>query len=118
MTTESSTTETVVRNHVQAFVERKGIAAIVRDYADDAQLHTETRSYRGKDEIAEFFANFVTALPDGAIDRFALRTLRVDGDLAYITWSAGAGVPLGTDTFLVRGGKIVSQTVAVYAATA
>jgi hypothetical protein len=32
MNTESSVTEIVVRNHLQAFLEQKGIAAILDDY--------------------------------------------------------------------------------------
>ena len=31
-----SDTEAVVRNHLQAFLEQKGIAAILKDYDDDA----------------------------------------------------------------------------------
>ena len=44
-----------------------------------------------------------------------LCSLRVDGGLAYITWSAGDSIPLGTDTFVVYGGRIVSQTFAMHA---
>jgi len=108
-------TEAVVRNHLQAFVDQKGIAAILSDYDDKAQFHSEERSYRGKQEIGDFFVDFIAALPPGAIQRFSLRSLRVEGELAYITWSAGREIPLGTDTFVVRRGKIVSQTFAMYA---
>jgi hypothetical protein len=56
--------------------------------------------------------------PPGAIDRFSLRSQRVDGNIAFITWSVGSGIPLGTDTFVVNNGKIVSQTFAMYAVPA
>ena len=115
MNAQSAATETVVRNHLQSFLEQKGVPAIVADYDDDARFHSEDRVYRGKHEIHEFFAAFIAALPTGAIERFALRTLRIEGKLAYITWSAGAEIPLGTDTFIVDNGKIVSQTFAMYA---
>ncbi len=114
MGTQPFTTEVIVRSHLQAFVKQKGIAAIVSDYDDDANFHSEGRTYHGRQEIGEFFADFIASLPAGAVERFSLRTLRVDGDLAYITWSAGRDIPLGTDTFLVRNGKIVSQTFAMY----
>jgi ketosteroid isomerase-like protein len=114
MSSQPSATETVVRNHLQAFVERKGIAAILSDYDDNARFHSEVRSYHGKQEIGSFFVDFIASLSPSAEDRFSLRTLRVDGDLAYITWSAGPEIPLGTDTFVVRNGKIVSQTFAMY----
>ena len=114
MNAQPGTTEAIVRNHLQAFVEQKGIAAILSDYADNARFHSETKTYQGKQEIGDFFKSFIASLPAGATERFSLRTLRVDGDLAYITWSAGSEIPLGTDTFVVRNGKIVSQTFAIH----
>jgi ketosteroid isomerase-like protein len=114
MSNHPSATEAIVRNHLQAFLEQKGIAAILSDYDDDARFYSEVRTYRGKQEIGSFFEDFIASLPPGATKRFSLRTLRVDGDLAYITWSAGSEIPLGTDTFVVRNGKIVSQTFAMH----
>jgi hypothetical protein len=105
MKSQSAVTETVVRNHLQAFLEQKGIARFI----------SEARIYQGKQEIRDFFTDFIGSLPAGAIDRFSLRSLRVDGNMAYITWSVGADIPLGTDTFVVGNGKIVSQTFAMYA---
>ena len=115
MNSQSTATESVVRNHLQAFLERKGVAAILSDYHEDARFYWEDRVYRGKQQIGEFFAGFIAALPADAIERFALRNLSVDGNLAYITWDVGVNIPLGTDTFVVDDGKIVSQTFAMYA---
>ena len=58
---------------------------------------------------------FIEALPARGIERFELRSLHVEGDLAYITWNVGSDIPLGTDTFVVDDGKIVAQTFAMYA---
>ena len=109
-------TEAVVRHHLQAFVEQQGLDAILADYTDDACFLSEGRAYCGKAAIREFFEAFIAALPPRAIGEFALRSLRVQGDVAYITWSAGPDVPLGTDTFVVRSGRIVSQTFAMHGA--
>jgi hypothetical protein len=114
--TPESVTEAVVRSHLQAFLEQKGLPAILADYAEDACFLSENKAYRGKREIQGFFEGFIAALPPHAIDSFALRTLRVAGDVAYITWNVGSALPLGTDTFVVRDGKILSQTFAMYAA--
>jgi ketosteroid isomerase-like protein len=114
MSTKQSDTESVVRNHLQAFVEQRGIDAILRDYDDDARFLSEIRTYHGKREIRGFFEAFLASLPPNAINRFSLRTLRVEGEIAYITWGVGNVVPLGTDTFVVRNGKIVSQTFAMH----
>ena len=116
METTSSITQTVVRNHLQAFVERRGIDAILADYADDACFLTESGTHRGKGEIGNFFERFMASLPAQAIENFTLRNLSVEGDVALIVWSAGRDLPLGTDTFVVRGGKIAQQTFAMHAA--
>lgn len=114
MDAKSNDTESVVQNHLQAFLQQKGIEAILRDYDDDARFLSEMKTYNGKREIRRFFETFIASLPPNALDRFLLRTLRVEGEIAYITWSVGDGVPLGTDTFVVRDGKIVSQTFAMH----
>ena len=117
MDIQSTTTETTVRRHLQAFLRQQGMTAILSDYADDALFLSEEKTYHGLREIGKFFEDFIASLPPRAIDQFRLRTLRAVGEVAYITWSAGHELPLGTDTFLVRDGKIVSQTFAMYAAT-
>jgi hypothetical protein len=109
-----ATTEAVVRKHLETFLAKKGVKAIVADYDEDARLHGEAGTYRGKEEIGQFFTGFIASLPPGAIERFSLRSLRVDGEMAYITWSSGTEIPLGTDTFVVRDGLIVRQTFAMY----
>ncbi len=118
MNAESSATETVVRNHLQAFLEQKGVDSIVKDYHEAAVLYSEAKIYHGKQEIHGFFADFIDSLPAGGIGRFELRSLQVEGNVAYITWSVGKEIPLGTDTFVVDRGKIVSQTFAMHAAPA
>jgi ketosteroid isomerase-like protein len=118
MNADASVTETVVRNHLEAFLKQKGVAAIVADYEEDARFFTESLIYQGKQDISGFFVNFIASLPSGAIDQFTLRSLLVDRNIAYITWSVGSDIPLGTDTFVVTNGKIVSQTFAMHSAAA
>lgn len=118
MTVSPIATETVVRNHLTAFVEQKPVGVIVSDYADDAVFCTEARIYRGRQEIHGFFEGFIASLPAQAVNRFTLRSLRVDRNIAYITWQVGNDIPLGTDTFVVDNGKIISQTFAMYAVPA
>ena len=110
--------EQVVQAHLRAFREKRGVAAILEDYHEDACFITESKVYRGKAEIREFFTAFLAALPPGAVERFSLRNMRVEGDVAYITWSVGDDIPLGTDTFVVDRGRISSQTFAMYATAA
>jgi hypothetical protein len=42
-----------------------------------------------------------------------MKQMTIEGDIVTIAWSSSsefAGIPLGTDTFVVRNGKIVAQT--------
>ncbi len=110
----SSATDSVVRHHLRAFLEQEGVDAIVADYGDAAQFHTEAKTYHGRQEIHGFFVDFIDGLPAGAIGRFELRSLQVEGNIGYITWSVGSEILLGTDTFVVEDGKIVAQTFAMY----
>jgi len=116
MNAESASTEAVVRHHLRAFLDQQGVTAIVSDYDDNASFCSETRIYRGKHEIADFFTEFIASLPVNAIERFTLRSLQVDRNIACITWSVGSDILLGTDTFVVHRGKIVSQTFAMLTA--
>ncbi|MEO5744331.1 MAG: nuclear transport factor 2 family protein [Terracoccus sp.] len=115
---ESTVTEAIVRSHLQAFIEQQGVDAIVKEYHDDVRIYTEANIYHGRQEAHGFFEGFLAALPADAIEMFTLRSLQVEGNVAYITWSVGRDIPLGTDTFVVDDGMIVSQTFAMHASTA
>jgi hypothetical protein len=110
----NTATEKVVRKHLETFIEQKGIPAMLADYDPAARLYSAERVYEGHHEIGEFLADFMRGLPPAGVERFKVGTFRVDGDLAFITWSVGTDIPLGTDTFVVRDGKIVSQTFAMH----
>ncbi len=38
----------------------------------------------------------------------------VEGEIAFIVWSSEPAFPLGTDTFIIRDGRIVAQTFAAH----
>jgi len=114
VTTRSAEPYSIISSHLHAFVEQKGIPAITRDYDEHACLYHENRVYRGKQEIQGFFEQLLAALPTGSIQSFALRSMSVEGALGYITWTAGEHILLGSDTFIIHSGKIVSQTVAMH----
>lgn len=110
-------TEAVVRAHLQAFLEQRGVDAVVADYDDAAVFLTREALYRGRAEIHGFFTGFLAALPPGAIGDFSLTSMRIDGAMALITWQVGEEIPLGTDSFVVRDGKILAQTFAMHVAS-
>ena len=45
---------------------------------------------------------------------FRILRQEVIGQIAYIVWESPKYSPLGTDTFLIRDGKILTQTFAAH----
>lgn len=81
---------------------------LMADYADDAMFVSNLGGVvTGHDAIRPMFAMA------GAMPGFEQTSQHVDGDVGYVTWKAD-GIAFGTDTFLMRDGKIAVQTVALH----
>ena len=109
-----TSTQATLDHHLQAIGE--GIDALMQDYTEDSVLITPDATHRGLADIRGFFTAFMEGLPAGMMDSFKLNRTEVAGEVAYIIWEAKPWFPLGTDTFVVRDGKIVYQTFAAYTA--
>ena len=105
--------EEVFQHHLEAFG-AGDVDEILKDYSDETIVIYDDRTARGLAEIRAFFEHWLEALlPPGC--RFDLEQLRVADDLVFITWTAESeklDFELGTDTFLIRDGKVLRQTVA------
>ena len=109
----AASTEEVLNHHLQAFGEGN-LEAILEDYNEDSIICTQEGLLEGLNGITPFFeAFFAEFAKPGA--SFGMDQQIVRGELAYIAWhaeSADQHYDLGTDTFIVRNGKIVAQTFA------
>ncbi len=111
------TTQDVVDHHLAAF--RAGdVDATMQDYVEESVMVTPDGEVRGLDALRDTFtAFFATEFKPGSYD-FTLDRVKVEGDIAYIVWHASSPTtryPIGSDTFLIREGKIVVQTIVVHA---
>jgi hypothetical protein len=114
MNTSTEQTLNVMNHDLHAFMTRQGADAIVGDYDENAILYAPDCVYRGIDEIRRFFKAFLGNLPEQALELFRMRSQEAHGEVGYIVWSVGELIPLGTDTFVVKDGKIVQQTYAAH----
>lgn len=105
-------TELTLMRHLQAASERD-VDRILADYTDESVLYTPDGPKRGRDELRTFFTELLEKLPDGWFESFRMLRREVCGEVGYLLWKADPHVPLATDTFIVRNGKIVTQTFAV-----
>ena len=108
-----SVTRNVLDHHLKCFGEGN-LDGILSDYAPSAVLFTPEGPLKGPEAIRPLFQTmFAEFGKPGAT--FAMKQLSVDGDYAYILWTAETAdntYEVGTDTFVVRDGKIVAQSFA------
>lgn len=103
-------TEAVLRQHLQGAA--IGVDAVMADYDDASVLITHEATYRGPAEIREFFTALLTGSTRGFLGSFRMIRQEIVGDVAYILWEAKPWFSRATDTFVIRDGKILSQTFA------
>ena len=107
------TTQQILEHHLKAFGDGD-LEGILEDYTEESILFTPDGLLRGPGEIRVLFeAFFAEFAKPGA--SFEMKKQIVEGETAYIVWSAETAdnvYELATDTFVVRGGKIVTQTLA------
>jgi hypothetical protein len=108
-----------IPNPVQQLLDRQAEAlksgdldALLRDYDEDAVLLWPGQTRRGRQEIRsqldQFFRRYGLSGPQ---IRMVHRS--VEGDVAFVTWTAKNDlfeISPGTDTYLVRNGKILVHT--------
>jgi ketosteroid isomerase-like protein len=109
-------TEATLSHHLQAFGE--GIDAIMRDYTESSVLFTPDGPLAGLSAIREFFDGFLRNSPPELLRAMTVVRQDIKGDVAYIIWKAEPFIPLATDTFVIRDGRIAAQSFAVLAPTA
>jgi ketosteroid isomerase-like protein len=103
-------TETTLFHHLQA----TGVDDILSDYTEDSVLFTPNGPVRGLAGLRGFFEAFIKGATPEMMAAYQLIRHDVGGEIAYIVWKAEPFVPLATDTFVVRDGKIVAQTFVAY----
>jgi ketosteroid isomerase-like protein len=111
ITKEMALTKDVLDHHLKCFGEGD-LKGILSDYAPGAVLFTPEGSLKGTDAIRPLFQAMIAEFgkPGAA---FNTRQYSVEGDYAYILWTAETAdnvYEVGTDTFVVRDGKIVAQS--------
>lgn len=110
----SGRTPRQVLEHHNKYLQSGNLEETLRDYRDDSVIINMGGPVVGIEAIRAFFADSIkNCLPPETV----YQTLQcyVHEEMAYITWTAESpfySVPYGTDTFIIRDGKIVRQTFA------
>lgn len=106
-------TKEVLDHHWEAF-KANDLEETLKDYSEESVLITPNATYKGLEEIRNNFINAFKMFPKDS-STFNLDKSIVVKDVGYILWNAktpGFNLTYGTDTFIIRDGKIVRQTYA------
>jgi ketosteroid isomerase-like protein len=106
-------TNDLLDHHLRSFFE-SDLNGILSDYAAGAVLFTPGGPIKGIDAIKAFFQTLLVEFGKPGTT-FSLKHRSVEGDYAYILWTAETAdnvYELGTDTFVVRDGRILAQSFA------
>ena len=108
-----ASTRDVLEHHLKCFG-AGDLTGVLSDYASGAVLFTPDGPLKGVDAMRSLFQTFfVEFAKPGA--SFSMKQQCIEGDYAYIVWTAETAdnvYEVGTDTFVVRDGKIVAQSFA------
>ena len=108
-----TSTKDVVQHHLKCF----GVGdlqGILSDYAEGAVLFTPNGPLKGADARKAFYQQVFAEFGKPGTT-FSMNLQSVEGDYAYLLWMAETAhnvYELGTDTFVVSGGKIMLQSFA------
>jgi len=106
-------TKEVLDHHWVAF-KANDLEETMKDYTEESLLITPNATYKGLDEIRNNFVEAFKLFPKDSTT-FALDKSIAVKDVGYILWNSKTptfNLTYGTDTFIIRDGKIVRQTYA------
>lgn len=106
-------TQNVLDHHLRCFGEGN-LEGILADYAAEAVLFTPTCPSNGTTAIKALFEAMLAEFGKPGMS-FTMQQQFVQGDYAYILWSAETAdntYEAATDTLVVRNGKIIAQSYA------
>jgi len=105
------TTKEVWEHHCIAFA-KANIDDVMFDFADDAIYVTTNKVIKGKENIRKQYDNHFKSLEVGSISKIVSET--IEGEIVFFEWTADTPsihIPDGVDTFVIRDGFIMAQTV-------
>ncbi len=109
----SEETTRVLNHHLSSFA-KGDVVEIMKDYTDQSILFTPDGMLEGLEKIKNLFVDFIpNYLPPGSNVKMIRQDVKEN--IAYIVWSGESKnyrFPIGTDTFVIKDGKIISQTFA------
>jgi ketosteroid isomerase-like protein len=110
---DTAETLEILVHHLECFG-KLDLAGTMTDYADESKFFSPGGVLHGSESIRKFYGTLFEEFEKPGMS-FDLLQQEVNDDTAYIVWRAETAdnlFEIGTDTFIVKNGKIVTQTFA------
>jgi hypothetical protein len=104
--------EATLAHHLKALGDGD-VEAILSDYTENSVVFSPDGPVRGLDQLRAMFTGTLANIPN-FMEGFHILRQECEGDIAYLVWKKDKVFPLGTDTMVIRDGKILVQTFAAY----
>ena len=101
----------VLDDHLALAAAGDWVTDLERNVADDIVVLTGFGAFEGRDQVRVLAELLDAQLPNA---RFEYTTVALRGEVAFLEWRAdadGARVRDGADSFVIRDGRIVAQTI-------
>ena len=105
-----SSTADVLKHHQETFG-KSDLEGVLADYAPDAVMFTPNGPVKGTEALRKTFQTLFVEWSKPGL-KFEMKQQTVDGDHAYMFWSAETADNIyeaGSDAFTVKEGKIVAH---------
>lgn len=109
----TATTRSVLEHHLTAFAEGD-MAEILADYTDESVYVSNMGTFRGLDELEMVYEGHFEEFSQPGVE-FSVDEQIVEGETAFLVWrgeTPGNVYEFVSETFVIRDGKIATQTVA------
>ncbi|MEZ5239320.1 MAG: nuclear transport factor 2 family protein [Microthrixaceae bacterium] len=105
------TTREVLEDHLALAAAGDWRTDLERNVHEDVVVLTGFGIFEGRDQVRILAELLAAQLPDAS---FEYTTVALHGEVAFLEWTArgrGARVRDGADSYLIRDGRIVAQTI-------
>jgi ketosteroid isomerase-like protein len=112
-TSQTADTTATLARHIEAVLSGNA-DAVMQNFTDESIVFGPDGPVRGLDTIRGDTEAFFKGAPPELLGAIEIVRQDVDGEVAFLLWRALPYVSLAAETFVVRNGKIMVQTFAMF----
>ena len=106
-------TAAVLKHHLDSFL-ASDFPTILSHYTDDSVIITPAGTFKGVAELQEAIGQMIGLFTPENLSQMQMLRQDIQGEVAFVAWTMGDAIPFGTDTFVIRNGKIAVQTMGMH----